>query len=106
MVFDNDLIERLIRIESGISKLSLQKEVLNLQEACEYLQLSSSHIYKLTSKGQIPNYCPCGKKLYFKRAELDQWLTRNPKKDINQEEIEQAAADYMIRNPKRKGGAA
>jgi excisionase family DNA binding protein len=104
MVFnEHDLSERLTRIESGISQLKLQKEVLNLEEACEYLHLSASHIYKLTSTGRIPHYCPSGKKLYFKRSELDQWLTRNPKKDMNPEEIEQAAAEYMIRNP-RKGG--
>jgi excisionase family DNA binding protein len=103
---ENDLIERLTRIESCISELKLQKEVLNLDEACEYMRLSASHIYKLTSKGQIPHYCPNGKRLYFKRSELDTWLLRNPKRDFSKDEIERAAADYMIHNPKRKGVAA
>jgi excisionase family DNA binding protein len=102
-----DLFQMLSIIKNDISELKLlKKDVLNFEEACAYIQVSSSHMYKLTSKGQIPKYCPNGKKLYFKRVELDQWLTRNPKKEINQEEIEQAAADYMIRNPKRKGVAA
>jgi excisionase family DNA binding protein len=101
------LLEKLTKIENDIIELKLlKKDVLNLDEACTYIQVSRSHMYKLTSKCHIPNYCPNGKKLYFKRAELDQWLTTNPKKDINQEEIEQAAANYMIRNPKRKGVAA
>ncbi len=73
-----------------------QKEVLNMIEASKYLELSLSHLYKLTSSGLIPHYKPNGKKLYFKRAELDAWLLRN--RATTKEEIEQAAADYLVRN--------
>lgn len=106
-MLEQNLVERLSRIESGIAELKLlKKEVLNLKDACEYLQVSASHIYKLTSTGQIPHYCPNGKRLYFKRSELDDWLLRNPKKDLSRDEIERAAADYMVRNLKRKGVCA
>lgn len=101
---ENDLLERLSRIEAGISELKLQKNVFNLKEACEYMQVSASHIYKLTSAGQIPHYCPNGKRLYFKREELDSWLLRNRKSEVSGVLIERAAADYLIRNPKMKGG--
>lgn len=83
-------LERLI-ISQGINS----KEVLNLQEACQYLELSQSHLYKLTSAGTIPHYKPNGKKLYFKRSELDAWLLRN--RSATQDEIEQQAADYLIK---------
>ena len=55
----------------------LQKEVLNFKEAALYLDLSGSHLYMLTSKKRIPHYCPNGKKLAFKKTELDAWLTQN-----------------------------
>ena len=52
-------------------------------------------MYKLTSSKSIPHYCPQGKRLYFKRADLDNWLLRN-RKD-SQGEVDQQAADYLIK---------
>jgi excisionase family DNA binding protein len=54
-----------------------QKEALNFKEACEYLEVSSSHLYKLTSGGTIPFYKPNGKKIYFKLCELNNWIFQN-----------------------------
>jgi excisionase family DNA binding protein len=77
----------------------LKKEVLNFSEACQYLAISGSHMYKLTSRKEIPHFCPQGKKLYFNRLELDWWLQKNRQK--TKEEIEQEAADYLIKNKRR-----
>jgi len=52
-------------------------EPLNIDEACKYLSLSKSFVYKLTSKGQIPYFKPNNKKIYFKKSELNEWLFRN-----------------------------
>lgn len=76
-------------------QLLLQKEVLNFTETCRYLDLSESHLYKLTSQKQIPHYCPQGKRLYFRRDELDAWLQRN--KQASSQEIDREASDYIIR---------
>lgn len=73
----------------------LQKEVLNFNEAAEYLELSVSHLYRLTSTKQIPHFCPQGKKLYFNRQELDAWLQRN--RQTTTDEIEKMATDYIIK---------
>ena len=90
------IIERLEKIERLLeSQNLLQKEVLNLNEAALYLELSTSHLYRLTSTGCIPFYKPNGKKLYFKRLELDQWLLRN--RSTSKEEIETHAANYLIK---------
>lgn len=86
-----ETLERLI-----ISQSIIRKEVLNLQETCQFLELSPSHLYKLTSTGGIPYYKPNGKKLYFKRAELETWLLRN--RSCSRDEIERQAADYIITN--------
>ena len=52
----------------------LGKEILTLEEAALYLGQSKSSIYKLTSAKEIPYYSPGGKKIYFRRSELDQWV--------------------------------
>ncbi len=76
----------------------VRKEVLNFNETCEYLELSQSHLYKLTSTGSIPHYKPNGKKIYFKRIELDEWLLRN--RSTSTDEIDKLATDYLLKNKK------
>ena len=96
------IIQKLNNIEKLLESQSLlQKEVLNFNEACMYLDISQSHLYKLTSTKQVPHFCPQGKRLYFKRTELDDWLQRNRKSAAD--EIDQAATDYIIPNNRRSG---
>ena len=93
---DTNILEKLERIEKLLeTQQAMQKQVLNLNDACIYLELSQSHLYKLTSNGSIPHYKPNGKKLYFNRQELDNWLLRNRSNSID--EIEQEAANYLIK---------
>ena len=92
---DTNIIEKLNSIEKLIvEQQTMQKQVLNFNETCKYLELSQSHLYKLTSTGAIPHYKPNGKKIYFNRPELDKWLLRN--KIEYQDEIEQQAANFLI----------
>ena len=93
---DTNILTKLERIEKLLeTKQAMQKQVLNFNDACIYLELSQSHLYKLTSTGSIPHYKPNGKKLYFNRQELDNWLLRNRSNSID--EIEQEAANYLIK---------
>lgn len=89
-----DILEKLTRIEELLASQSLlQKEVLTFKETCLYLEVSESHLYKLTSNRQIPHFCPNGKKLYFNRQELDQWLQR--KRLATNEEMDVQALKYL-----------
>ena len=91
----DEILERLKRLETLIVEQNLiGKEVLNFNETAKYLELSHSHLYKLTSASTIPFYKPNGKKLYFNRIELDEWLLRN--RNTTVDEIDQRAADYLI----------
>ena len=82
------LIKRLEKLERLIISQGINnKEVLNLQETCLYLELSKSHIKKLISAESIPHYKPYGKKLYFKRSELNAWLLRNPQPIKNEDNL-------------------
>ena len=68
---------RLLTIEHVDRFYSEVKTVLSVAEACDYLGSTESHMYKLTSGGQIPHYKPTGKLIYFSRSELDDWLLHN-----------------------------
>ena len=93
---DTNILSKLERIEKLLeTQQAMQKQVLNFNDTCIYLELSQSHLYKLTSTGSIPHYKPNGKKLYFNRQELDNWLLRNRSNSID--EIEQEAANYLIK---------
>ncbi|WP_396179002.1 helix-turn-helix domain-containing protein [Flavobacterium sp.] len=94
------ILEKLEKLEQRIGEQNLlMKEVLNFNDACNYLDISASHLYKLTSQKSIPHFCTQGKKLYFKRAELDEWLLRN--RQDSTDEIETMAANYLLTH-KRK----
>jgi excisionase family DNA binding protein len=97
---ENLILDKLTEIANKLDEQNLlQKTVLNFNEACTYLDVSPSHLYKLTSTKHIPHFCPQGKKLYFRREELDAWLQRN--RQPTAEEAEAAASDLLIRS-KRK----
>lgn len=52
-------------------------EYLTIEEVSEYLHLAVPTLYSFTSKNEIP-FIKKGKKLYFKKADLDNWLmTKN-----------------------------
>jgi excisionase family DNA binding protein len=63
----------------------------DLESAAKYLEISKSHLYQLTSKGLIAHYKPAGKKIYFDKADLDEYLHRNRVRP--QWEAEAAAAN-------------
>ena len=48
---------------------------MNVRELSEYINLSTSTIYKKTSASQIP-YIKSGKKLLFKKEVIDGWLDK------------------------------
>ena len=96
MTENNLILDKLTEIANKLDEQNLlQKTVLNFNEACIFLDVSHSHLYKLTSTKSVPHFCPQGKKLYFNRQELDAWLQRN--RQTTTEEIEKMATDYIIK---------
>lgn len=91
--------EQLKEIKQLLEKQSLQQnEFLTLKEASEYLQLSKSCLYKMTSKKEIPFYAPGGKKIYFKREELNHWILNSRVSSANDIGLE--AESYLSRTSK------
>lgn len=87
--------ERLERIEKLLTN---NKEVLTFEEACEYMGVSRSFLYKLTSRRQIPHSKPNGKMIFFEKQKLNLWLLRNKRK--SEVEIESEALKYTLTNKK------
>ena len=71
------------------------KGVLNVEEAAMYLGMSPSYVYKLTMRNQIPYYKPNGKVVYFKKSELEEWMTQNRIAPVS--EVESKAANFNLR---------
>lgn len=69
---------------------------LNLKEACDFLKISKSCLYKLTSMNKIKYYKPGGKLNYFKKSDLIEWLSTQEIKTKKQ--ILEEANNY-INNP-------
>jgi excisionase family DNA binding protein len=72
--------------DSLLKSLQRQKQIkqdetdkfLSLDEASEFLQLAKQTLYGFTSQRTIP-FIKRGKKLYFKKADLEKWLNEGRK---------------------------
>jgi len=66
---------------------------LNVAQAAQFLDVTKSHLYKLTSRGVIPHYKPTGNRIYFFQEDLIQFIKKGRVKP--QSEIERAASRSM-----------
>jgi excisionase family DNA binding protein len=71
----DELEEQIKNLENSV-RISA-KEHLTLEEAARYLDLSPSYMYKLTCSGTLVPLKPSGKKLYFIKKDLDEWIKSN-----------------------------
>lgn len=81
--------------ENNINKEEAQagfKNVLTLQEVSALTGISKGHLYHLCSQRQIPHYKQG--RTYFKRDEVEAWLTS--RRIPTQAEINSKAAAYCI----------
>jgi len=58
------------------------KKTLTLDETCKYTGYTKSYMYKLTSGKQIP-HLKRGRKVFFDKDELDEWLRQNKIQDVH-----------------------
>jgi len=86
-------------INPSPTNTKLPKNALTFNEAADYMGISKSYLYKLTSAKKISFYKPKGKMIYFSREELESYLLQNPAKTAD--EIEAEAEQYLIKNKKR-----
>jgi excisionase family DNA binding protein len=78
----------------------MEKRILNFEEACIYTGFAESYMYKLTSSRKIPHSKPNGKKIFFDREKLDEWMLSNPIK--TKEQLEKEVAAHITINKRKK----
>ena len=73
------------------------EQLLTVQEAAQFLNLTVPTIYSKVSKGELP-VMKRSKRLYFSSTELMEYLKEGRKK--SNAEIEQKAKAYLLNNKK------
>jgi len=76
--------------------INTEKIFLSLSEACEYLGISEHTMYSYTSKRFLPYYKLNGRKLYFKKSDLDAFILDESNRYKSNSEIESEAANRTI----------
>lgn len=62
-------------IEKKLDEIKVvQKNIMSVEDLAMYLDLSPTYIRKMTHNREIPYYKPNGKKLYFLKEEIDEWV--------------------------------
>lgn len=62
-------------INSMVLEPKEESDIMDRNEAAQYLKLSNATLYGMTCKRTIPFY-KHGHKLYFKKSELEKWLSQ------------------------------
>ena len=106
------IIRKLEPVESFLERVELlekniyaTKKVFTFSEACMYIGVSESMLYKLTANKEIPHYKPRGKMIYFAKEDLDEWLLQNHELAVDDatQMAHEAAAVQPFLNEKRHG---
>lgn len=105
-----EIYEVLKTIKSNLEEIKnqptrIQRESdrwLNLKEFCEYHpdKPAGQTVYGWTSNRTVPHYTK-GKKVYFLKSEIDEWLKAGRKR--TKMEMEYDADNYQIQKKRRLG---
>ena len=88
-----DNIERLI-LAQGNPASSEADQILTIEEAAAFARLSKATLYGLVSRSEIPSMKK-GKRLYFSKQELTEWIKAGRKKTVS--EIAAETDSYLTR---------
>lgn len=91
--FLKDALREILPEQLGASKKQLP-EILDVQQAAEFLKLKINTLYEKTSRKLIPHFKK-GNKLYFHLSELQAWITQGKVK--THDEIESEAITFTMK---------
>ena len=91
-MIDPEIKEQLDRIEQY--SLIAAKNVLNIKEAAIILGMTVRGVRENVRKHILPCYKPNINLLYFKKSELEEWMTQNRRKSM--EELKSEAESYCF----------
>ena len=79
----SDIQAQLNEIKQLLTKQT--EKPLNMSEASKHLGMTKSYLYKLTASHKIPHGQPMGKKIYFKKSDLDDWIFKEKQTEMEPE---------------------
>jgi excisionase family DNA binding protein len=88
-----NLLQNIYTKGNALDTIKVAPKILTTQSVADYLNLSTSCIYKLTSSREIP-HSKRGKRLYFDKNEIDKWVMEN--KCVTNNDINDMANDYLM----------
>lgn len=88
-------VVQLLKSELDLLKGKEENEnaLLNINQAAAFLHLSIPTIYSKHSKGEIPGVCKQGKRLYFSKQALIDWIKEGATK--TKEQLETESEEYL-----------
>ena len=60
----------------NIFTMVMDNKYMNSSETAQYLNMSRSYLYAMTRKGVIPCFRPFGKKMLFRKTDLDAFISK------------------------------
>ena len=88
------LLENMNAIITNKNIKAVYPEIMGVNELVDYLKVSTSYIYKMTSSNQIP-HSKKGKKLYFDKEKVTNWVLETSV--MTQEEMQDLANQYSLK---------
>jgi excisionase family DNA binding protein len=91
-------------VKNGQPGTDNPERLLTIDEIAELLHLTKPTIYSKVSKNELPGVCKQGKRLYFDRQIIIDWIKQGRKKsnaEIKQSINKQSIKEYLLNN--RKG---
>lgn len=76
------VLDELADIKTEIQRLYVDTDKMTAAEACTYLCISRTTLYKLMKNNQLP-HSRRGKTYIFLRSEIDKWMKRGTNKKQN-----------------------
>ena len=67
-------------------------KVMDISETAQYLKVSKATVYGYVHNQLIPNY-KHGNRLYFRKEDIDQWISKSRRKSYD--EINEEATAYL-----------
>ncbi|WP_139855662.1 helix-turn-helix domain-containing protein [Aequorivita sinensis] len=90
-----DLLQKIYKTSQNMVDSETPTKIMTVHTVSEYLNLSLSCIYKLTSGKEIPHF-KRGKRLYFEKNEIDKWVMEN--KCLTNRDLNERANEYIFKN--------
>ncbi|MBV6654222.1 MAG: helix-turn-helix domain-containing protein, partial [Mameliella sp.] len=72
-----------------------EEELLNFDQACDFLGIAKSTGYQRVNRGELPHFKK-GRRLYFRKSELIKYIESGRRK--TRKDLEAAAAEYLNRS--------